>query len=119
DLTPYAQQLLETTRKFGENEERRLKIRYTTAEADPHYFVMVYRRTEPVSAIGSSVLEDFNRNHFPDLGLNISILTLDEDKAMTIVSNFGHGATARQYYKTFVDKLETFSELRNHKYDKF
>lgn len=119
ELVPYAQKLLETSQKFEQNQEKRLEIRYTYAEADPHYFVMVYRRTEPLSEIGPSVLEDFNKNYFPGLDLNTSILVLDPSSAMTIVSNFNNGATAVQYYKTFVDKLETFSELRNHKYDKF
>lgn len=119
DLIPYAQKLLETSKEFEANKEKRLEIRYTLAETNPHYFVLIYSRAEPVAEIGSSVLEEFNKSYFPNLELNTSILVLDEGRAMTIVSNFSNGATARQYYKTFVDKLETFSELRNHKYDKF
>src|SRR5690606_20002503 len=119
DLVPYAEKLLDASGDFEANEARRLTMRYTVAEADPHYFVMVYRRTESLSGAGSPVLEEFSRNYFPDLALHTSILMLDDEYAMTIVSNFSNGATARQYYKTFIDKLETFSELRNHKYDKF
>ena len=119
DLVPYAEKLLDASGDFEANEARRLTMRYTLAEADPHYFVMVYRRTESLSGAGSAVLEEFSRNYFPDLALHTSILMLDDEYAMTIVSNFSNGATARQYYKTFIDKLETFSELRNHKHDKF
>src|SRR5690606_37388648 len=119
DLIPYAQKLLETSGNFEANEERRLEMHYTLAQANPHYFVMVYRRTEPLSETAPAVLEEFSKNYFPELGLHTSILVLDEGNAMTIVSNFSNAATARQYYKTFIDKLETFSELRNHKYDKF
>lgn len=119
ELTPYAKKLLETSSKFEANTEKRMQMRYTLAETDPHYFVMVYRRTESLSGAGSAGLEEFSKNYFPDLDLHTSILVLDEGNAMTIVSNFSNGATARQYYKTFIDKLETFSELRNHKYDKF
>jgi outer membrane protein assembly factor BamD (BamD/ComL family) len=119
ELLPYARKLLETTRKFEENKERQLVIRYTPAMQEPHYFVMIYKRTEPVSEIASSVLEDFNRNYFEASELNISELDLNEGYGMTIVSDFDNGATAQQYHKTFIDRLETFGELRNHKYNKF
>lgn len=119
ELLPYAKKLLDASRKFEENKERRRVMHFTHDMESSHYFVMVYRREEPINEIASFVVENFNKTYYGGQPLNISNLALNDEHGMTIVSDFPNAAAAQQYFKTFTEKLETLGELRNHKFNKF
>jgi hypothetical protein len=64
-------------------------------------------------------LERFNQQHFKISKLKTSNLTLNEEYALTMVSELPGVTQAMEYKKTFTEKLGTLNELRNHKFNSF
>jgi tetratricopeptide (TPR) repeat protein len=119
ELSAYAKKLLESSRDFQQTQEKRRGIQYIPSLNEPHYFVMVYKRTEKMGEKASSLLESFNNTNFSALKLKTSNLILNEEYALTFVADLPEDNTAIDYYRTFNEKLSSLSELRNHKFDNF
>lgn len=118
-ISNYASRLLETSKKFQENEEKRKGIHYVRSLEEPHYFVLVYKRTDKVEDLFSSALEAFNEQHFDDLNLKISNLIFNDELALTFVSEFTNVSTAIRYFITFNENLPSLTDFGNHKFDNF
>jgi TolA-binding protein len=115
----YANKLLEASRQFVESEEKRKDILYDTAFDEPHYFVLVYPKSEGINELSASTLESFNKTHFGKLNLKTSHLALNDDLAITFVSDLQDKKTAMEYFEIFNEKPQEISALRNHKFDNF
>ena len=115
----YAQKLLEASRKFEEAEEKRKGISFNTSFAGPHYFVMIYPRQKSANEMTASALEYFNESHFAQWGLKTSHLVLNDDLAITFVSELEGKKAAMEYFQTFTENLSGIPDLRNHKFDNF
>jgi outer membrane protein assembly factor BamD (BamD/ComL family) len=115
----YATKLLEASREFLKKKEQRLGVQYIRSFEEPHYFVLVYRKTENIGSKATIALEKFNSIHFPDLKLKTSNLELNEDYIITLVADLPRVSSALEYVYTFTEKLPGFVELRNHKFDNF
>jgi hypothetical protein len=119
EVGTYANKLLETSRKFQAVQEKRKGIQYIPSFEEPHYFVAIYKQKENKDDMLSAGLEAFNQADFADLSLNISSLIFNEEYAITFVAEFPDKNTAIGYYKTFIEKLPSLSDLRNLKFDNF
>ena len=115
----YAQKLLEASRQFEKNEEKKKGIQFSTRLEGPHYFVLVYRRGENLSEMTAAALEYFNESHFTQAGLRTSHLVLNDDYAITFVSDLEGKQAAVEYFRSFSENLPTIPDLRNHKFDNF
>jgi hypothetical protein len=119
ELAAYAQKLLDASRRFQQAEEKRKGIQYIPSFEEPHYFVLVYKRTEKMDAIASAALENFNKANFKELNLRTSNLVLNDEYTLTFVADLPENSTAVAYYKTFIEKLPSITTLRNHKFNNF
>jgi tetratricopeptide (TPR) repeat protein len=119
EIATYAKKLLDSSREFQSQAEKRKGIQYVKSFDEPHYFVMIYKRTGEVGKIASSVLETFNRTYFTTLNLKTSNLILNEEYALTFVADLPEVRSAVEYFKTFIENQSRISELRNHKFDNF
>lgn len=119
DLATYAEKLLQTSRDLQATEERRKGIRYIWSFEGSHYFVIVYRQTEKLADIATRTLESFNNSSFPGLNLKTSNLSLNDEYALTMVSDIPTLQAAKEYYKVFNDRLPSLDALRNYKFNKF
>jgi tetratricopeptide (TPR) repeat protein len=119
NLAGYAQKLLEASRDFQKNQEKRKGIQYIRSLEEPHYFVLVYKQSENIDETASAALENFNASLFKDLNLKTSNLILNGEYALTFVADLPGISTAIDFYKTFNEKLTSLNELRNHKFDNF
>lgn len=115
----YAKTLLEASHEFQKNQEKRQGIQYVRSLEEPHYFVMVYKKSENMGNRPSAVLERFNQNYFKELKLRTSNLVLNDDYIITLVAELPRVSSAIEYVRTFNEKLPTFTELRNHKFNNF
>jgi tetratricopeptide (TPR) repeat protein len=115
----YAKQLLETSREFVLNQEKRKGIKYIRSLEEPHYFVMVYKKSENIGNKASSSLERFNNAYFKDLKLKTSNLELNDDYIITLVADLPRVSSAIEYVRTFNEKLPGIQELRNYKFHNF
>jgi tetratricopeptide (TPR) repeat protein len=119
ELSAYAKKLLEASRDYQQTQEKLRGIQYIRSLQEPHYFVMVYKRSEKMGDKASAVLENFNRSNFNELNLKTSSLILNEDYALTFVADLPENTAAIAYYKAIVEKLNSTAELRNHKFNSF
>jgi tetratricopeptide (TPR) repeat protein len=115
----YANKLLEASKKFLQEEEKQKGIQYAATFDEPHYFVLVYPKTEGINEVSASTLESFNKTNFKDLNLKTSHLALTDDLAITFVSDLPDKSTAMDYFQRFAEKLHEIPALRNHKFDNF
>ncbi len=119
ELASYAKKLLETSQKFLASEEKRKGIQYIPSFKELHYFVLVYRQSDNINELTSSALEYFNESYFGKLGLKTSNLVLNEEHAITFVSDLDGLSAATDYFQTFTENLSGITDLRNHKFDIF
>jgi tetratricopeptide (TPR) repeat protein len=115
----YAQKLLEASRQFEKNEEIKKGIQFSAQLDEPHYFVLVYRRGADVSEMTAAALEYFNESYFAQADLKTSHLVLNDQNAITFVSELKDKQAAVEYFRSFSENLPTIPDLRNHKFDNF
>ena len=115
----YAQKLLDASHKFEQEEEKRKGITFITSFNGPHYFVLVYPKKKNANEVTGAALEYFNESHFAQSKLNTSHLVLNDDLALTFVSEFAGKKAAMEYFQTFSENLPGIQDLRNHKFDNF
>jgi outer membrane protein assembly factor BamD (BamD/ComL family) len=115
----YAKKLLDTSRAFLENQEKAKGIKYIRSLDEPHYFVLVYKKSENIGSKATSSLEKFNSNYFKELKLKTSNLELNDDYIITLVADLPRVSSAIEYVRTFNEKLPGIAELRNHKFNNF
>jgi tetratricopeptide (TPR) repeat protein len=118
-LAAYANKLLTASRDLQKSEEKRRGIQYVKSFEEPHYFVIVYKRSVKADASATAALETFNDSNFKSLNLKTSNLIFNDDYALTFVAEFDGLLPAKDYYKTFIEKLPTMTGLRNQKFDNF
>jgi tetratricopeptide (TPR) repeat protein len=118
-LTKYAKTLLAASKQFALNQEKAKGIGYVKSFAEPHYFVIVFRKDEKLSEPAATALGKFNQQYFKEYKLKTSNLILNEEYAMTMVSELPGPTQATEFRKTFNEKLSTLTELRNHKFNSF
>jgi len=115
EVTPYAQKLLDSSHSFQKNQEKEKGIQYIRSFEESHYFVIVYKQNDKLGDKITPALEKFNAANFADLKLQTSSLILNDDYALTMVSELPRLSYALEYYKTFVEKLPQFSVIEDHK----
>lgn len=115
ELIPYAEKLLEASRKYEAQDTLARAPRYAYSASEPHYFVLLHPRSETGIIEG---LEAFNRNHFEGAKLTTTEMTLDENRVMAVVTHFPDESAARQYFKTFIEQGEALGDDLYRKYDK-
>jgi len=119
DLAAYAQKLLEASRAFQQTQEKRKGIQYILSLEEPHYFVLIYKRSEKMDALASATLESYNQASFADMNLKTSNLIFSDEYALTFVADLPGMNAAIDYYKTFIEKLPALDALRNYKFNNF
>lgn len=115
----YAKKLLDASHQFEKNEEKKKGIQFSSSFDGPHYFVIVYRRNADISELTAASLEYFNESHFAQSDLKTSHLVLNDDHAITFVSDLKGKKAAVEYFQSFSENLPTIPDLRNHKFDNF
>ncbi|MEO7988287.1 MAG: tetratricopeptide repeat protein [Chryseolinea sp.] len=119
DVSAYAKKLLDASRNLISREEKEKGIQYIRSLEEPHYFVIVHKKSENLSDLASATLEKFNKANFNDLKLKTSNLVLNDEYSLTFVADLPRISYALEYMMTFNEKLATFTELRNHKFNSF
>jgi hypothetical protein len=118
-MAEYAKTLLTASREWQASQDKSKGVQYVKSLEEPHYFAMVYKKSENLGNIPVNALERFNKEYFRDLGLRTSNLLLNDDYIITLVADLPRVSSAIEYVRTFNDKLPGMSELRNHKFHNF
>ncbi len=100
-LKPYANQLLAASKALQEKIEKAKGIRFIASFKEPHYFVLVYKLSDKITDPVSAAVESFDKSEFKDSRLNSSNLTLNDEFALTMVTEFADRDTAIGYFDKF------------------
>lgn len=119
DLAKYAQRLLDSSRAFTLQREKEKGIQYITSFNEPHFFVLITEKKDAVEATAAKTLEQFNTTSFKENKLKVSNLILNDTYTLTLVSDLSGLGAAKDYYKSFSEKQEGLSGLKNYKFSYF
>jgi tetratricopeptide (TPR) repeat protein len=119
DLAKYAQRLLDSSRAYTLQREKEKGIQYILSLEEPHFFILVSERKDAVESAAAKALEQFNVANFKDRKLKVSNLILNDSYTLTLVSDLTGLSAAKEYYKSFSEKRDTLTGLKNHKFSYF
>lgn len=119
ELATYAKTLLLASRDFELRQGKNKVGKYAVSLDAPHYFIVVYRIETKIENVVSTTLTTFNKSSFKDDELKVSNLVLNDVQTMTLVSDLQGYRKALEYYRTFVEKQPTLTDLKSHKFNTF
>ncbi len=115
----YAKTLLTASKEWEKSQDKSRGIQYVRSFEEPHYFALVYRKSENLGNLATTALEKFNRENFREWGLRTSNLLLNDEYIITLVADLPRVSSAIEYARVFNEKLPSIMELRNHKFHNF
>lgn len=98
DVTPYATELLESSRTFVERRQRLLGTEYIKFFEQEHYFLLVYETRSELTDYITSKVDEFNIALNDSSDLKVSNLILNDKFAMILVSSFEEQNAAYDYF---------------------
>jgi tetratricopeptide (TPR) repeat protein len=118
-LKPYAEQLLSSSKDLLDKLERARGIKFNPNLEEPHTFIIVYNTAERITNIVSNTLENYNDKDWNNLKLNTSNLILNDEKTITIITEFPDKNTALSYFDKFLAQIANAKPLSNYKFYSF
>jgi tetratricopeptide (TPR) repeat protein len=115
----YAETLLASTKTFLEKAERSKGIRFIASFEEPHYFVIVHRFPDNASASVAAAVEKFNAEFYRSKKFETTNLILNDQYALTFVSNLASKEEAVEYFNRFKGAMantKPFSTLNFHNF---
>lgn len=119
EVTPYALTLQEAVVTFNERVEQSKTIQYIADFSQVHYFVMVYESKQNITDKVATKLKDFNSTYYESLALNTGTLTLNDEYAIALVTEFNGIETSLNYLTKYDEGKQAFEILSNSKIDTF
>ncbi len=119
DLALYARRLLTTAGEYERMMEKERGLNFSVDPGAVHYVVLVYDNNSIIATALTGALAGFNRNIIFDRNLDVSNLVLNEEKSLTLVTEFDSQRKAMEYYRSFIEKRNTMTEIQNYKFNTF
>ena len=118
-LKPYAEQLLGASKTLLEKLERSKGIQFGTSLEGPHNFIIVYNTNDRITNPVSNTIESYNETQWKELKLNTSNLILNDEKTITLVTEFPSRKAALSYFDKFLAQIANAKPLSNYKFYSF
>ncbi len=118
-LKPYAEKLLEASKSLLEKIEKAKGIQFDKTMQGPHIFIVVYNSADRITNPITTALEKFNDAQWPTLKLITSNLALNDEKILTMVSEFPDRESALSYFDKFLAQISTTKPFSNYKFYNF
>jgi tetratricopeptide (TPR) repeat protein len=119
DLALYARQLATKAGEFERQSEIDRGLRFTVDATAPHYFILVYATDSKTATNTTAALVQFNKINFSDMNLNVSNLTMNDEQSLTMVTEFNSQRKAMEFYRLFIEKQNSLTEVKNYKFNTF
>lgn len=111
DLFTYAEQLLEKSRTFKEEEAKRRGANYRERFDRQHSFIILYNNVQKISTDLPKAINAFNSQQFEDIKLTVANLVLEGGLIMIIVEKFEDMESAKAYYEAFTGEESPVEQL--------
>lgn len=98
-LKAYANELLQASYNFGENNAKRQGTRFIEDFDQPHYFILVYENKENLADTLIKVIDSFILDYKKQAGLKATNLKLSNSQFMVYVSQFPDRGSSMQYFR--------------------
>ncbi|MFP4090666.1 MAG: tetratricopeptide repeat protein [Cyclobacteriaceae bacterium] len=111
DLYAYAEGLLEKSRNFKEEENRRRGPNFRERPDRTHSFVILYDNKENISTDLPKAINTFNASFSSANPLNTANLMLESGRVFIIVEKFADKEAAMEYYRQFNGENSPLKQL--------
>ena len=118
-LKPYAEQLLAASKTLLEKLERAKGIQFAAKLEGPHNFIIVYNTIERITVPISNTLENYNDAQWKELKLATTNMILNDEKTITMVTEFPNRKAALSYFDKFLAQIATAKPLSTFKFYSF
>ena len=118
-LKPYAEQLLAASKTLLEKLERAKGIQFAAKLEGPHNFIIVYNTAERITVPISNTLENYNDVQWKELKLATTNMILNDEKTITMVTEFPSRKAALSYFDKFLAQIATAKPLSTFKFYSF
>ena len=118
-LKPYAEQLLAASKTLLEKLERAKGIQFAAKLEGPHNFIIVYNTAERITVPISNTLENYNDVQWKELKLATTNMILNDEKTITMVTEFPNRKAALSYFDKFLAQIATAKPLSTFKFYSF
>lgn len=116
---PYAETLLTASQKLLEKIEKAKGIQFDKTMQGTHRFVVVYTTEDKITNSVATALEKFNASQWPNLKLVTSNLILNDNKILTMVTEFPDREAALSYFDKFLAQISVNKPFSNYKFYNF
>jgi tetratricopeptide (TPR) repeat protein len=118
-LGQYAAQLLEATNTFKEKEARRKGATFIQDFEQEHIFILSYIDQEQLSDRLPAAMDHHIDNNFPNTGLNVGNLMLNDNQAMVVVNEFATQELAMGFLRSLKTENSVMDNFDKYEIDKF
>lgn len=119
DVTAYAKTLAESAENFEKRLAKLRGVNYIESFDQVHYFVVVYDAAEGTTDKINTIINRFHLKKYPKSNLNAGSLSLNEEQAIILVTDFAGIETAIDYYSKFDEARKEIEVLSNSKIHTF
>jgi tetratricopeptide (TPR) repeat protein len=119
ELKSYTEQLLAASKTLVEKQERAKGIEFGSSLEGPHNFIIVYNTRERITNPVSTAIENYNETQWKELKLNTSNLILNDEKTITLVTEFPNRKAALSYFDKFLAQIANTKPLSSYKFYSF
>jgi len=119
EITAYAITLQKSAEDFNARLEKEKSIQYIPDFDQVHYFVMIYESKQNITDKIIDKLKGFNELNYESLQLNTGSLSLDDNFAIALVTEFGGIETSLNYLTRYDEGKQSFEILSNSKINTF
>lgn len=120
ELLNYAQNLLDTSRKFETNSTKSLGADAFIRDFDQeHFFVVIFNKNSGLANVLPEKLDTLSKTNFESLSLKSANMNLDEEKAMIMVNQFQNKEDALGYLDFYNASEGVKNEISTNKVQEF
>jgi tetratricopeptide (TPR) repeat protein len=119
EITPYAITLQKSAEDYNARIEKAKSIQYIPDFEQVHYFVMVYESKQNITDKVIDKLKGFNALNYEALQLNTGSLSLNDEFAIALVTEFTGIETSLNYLTMYDEGKQSFEILSNSKISTF
>jgi hypothetical protein len=111
--------LLEATNTFKEKEARRKGATFIQDFEQEHIFILSYIDQEQLSDRLPAAMDHHIDNNFPNTGLNVGNLMLNDNQAMVVVNEFATQELAMGFLRSLKTENSVMDNFDKYEIDKF
>lgn len=119
ELIDYANALLETSRKFQEEQKKKEGIKFVKEFDHEHFFIIAFDNNDNIADVLSEKMASYTKRMFPGKALKTGSLNLTEERSFILVNVFANRKDALDFLHIVQKDDSVFTAAEKSKFDTF